>query len=489
MSVLNNAVLIRRELLTRVIKHLIAGTLEKDIDRIPLEMRPRKGEPVRCCVYKDRAVIKYKLMAILGFNIIDETDELTPLSEYVRMAAARENVSSDILTVVDEACSSCRKTSYQVSNMCRGCVARPCVNNCPKNAISVYDGKAHIDNNICVNCGKCQQVCPFHAVVYVPVPCEEICPVGAISKNADGVEEIDRGKCIFCGKCMNACPFGAVMEKSHLVNIFREKRGGRETVALLAPAIYGQFGTDPGRIIQGFKMLGFDHVYEIASGAETTARHEATELEERVARGDSFMTTSCCPAYTTLVEKHIPALKPFVSDTATPMHYTALEARKMHPDGCIVVVAPCSAKRYEALNDSLADYTLSFEEYGAWLVASGIDLKTIVPAEIRSAPQPWARGFALSGGVTDAILAVNSEVVTGSRQINGIDKSAVRLLKSLPGNCDVNFVEVMTCEGGCIGGCNAVSNPKIAARELQKLFAENRQAEEPLLVECTGERK
>ncbi len=473
MSVINNAVLIRRELLTRVMRHLLSGDLEKELDRIPLEMRPRKGEPVRCCVYKDRAVIKYKLMAILGFNIADETDELTPLSEYYHMAAAGNSLREGILTVVDEACSACRKTSYQVSNMCRGCVARQCVNSCPKNAISIKYGKARIDNSICVNCGRCHQACPFHAVVYLPVPCEEVCPVGAINRNAGGVEEIDREKCIFCGKCINACPFGAVMEMTHLIHIFREISSDREVVALLAPAIWGQFGTEPGRIIQGFKMLGFNHVYEIASGAETTAREEARELADRMARGDSFMTSSCCPAYTNLVEKHIPSLKPFVSDTPTPMHFSAAEVRKRHPDGCIVVVSPCTAKRHEAFNDPMVDYTLSFEEYGAWLVASGIDLKTVDSAITETTPEKWARGFAVTGGVTNAIRRVDNNLASESKQIDGINKSSVRLLKSLPQNCDATFVEIMSCEGGCVGGCNVVSNSKIAAREVQKLIAES----------------
>lgn len=468
MSVTNNAMIIRRELLTRIIKLIEKGELEKKIDRIPLEIRPRNQDSVRCCVHKDRAVLKYKLMAILGFNIEDETDELTPLSEYVRMAYERRTHSDVVLTVVDEACSSCRQTSYEVSNLCRGCVARPCINNCPKDAIRFYNGQAHIDHKACVNCGKCLKMCPFHAIVYMPVPCEEVCPVNAIRKNEKGVEYIDSAKCINCGKCMVACPFGAIMEKSNLVDIFRNKIEGKKLVALLAPAIEGQLGASIPQIRHSFHLLGFDHVYEVAQGAEQTIRHEAAELKQRLEEGQPFMTTSCCPGYTSLVEKHIPALKPFVSHTHTPMYYTAQKARQQHPDACIVFISPCSAKRWEVCHDPYTDYTLSFEEYGAWLVARQLDLNAIEPLEQPYTPAAEARGFAVSAGVANAVKKVATEINIRETIVNGIDKATLRQLKNMPRDNNTNFVEVMTCEGGCIGGCNVISNPRLAARKIQE---------------------
>lgn len=467
MPAINNAMLIRRELLTRLVKLLMEDRLEQQIDRIPLEIRPRNNASVRCCVHKDRAVLKYKLMALLGFNIQDETDELTPLSEYAHKANERKTLTDVVLTVVDEACSSCRQSSYQVSNLCRGCVARPCITNCPKDAIHFENGQAHIDNKKCVNCGKCMKSCPFHAIVYMPVPCEEVCPVGAISKNENGIEYIDPAKCINCGKCLIACPFGAIMEKSHLVEIFRNKKEGRDLIALLAPAIAGQFGSDIDRIMNSFIQLGFTKVIEVAEGAETTTIKESEELTERLQQGASFMTSSCCPAYTSLVDKHLNALKPYVSHTHTPLYYTAAQAREKYPDACIVFISPCSAKRWESFHNPYVNYALSFEEYGAWLVAAGIDLKSIEPLNPDYIPVGEARGFASSGGVVKAIKALNSSIPVNELIINGIDKQSIRLLQSLPKNCNANFVEVMTCENGCIGGCNVISNPKLALKQLE----------------------
>lgn len=468
MALTNNAAIQRRELMTHLVRLLINDRLVEDIDRIPILMRPRHGESFRCCVAKDRAVIKYQMMALLGFNVEDETDELTPLSEYARMAKERKTLTDVVLTVVDEACSSCHKACYTVTNMCRGCVARPCMYNCPKKAINFVHGQAHIDEDICVNCGICMSVCPYHAIIYSPIPCEESCPVAAIYRNDNGIEHIDEAKCVSCGKCKVACPFGAVMEKSHLVEIFERKREGKEIIAMVAPAIAAQFNTDLARVLHSFKLLGFDYVYEVAQGADVTTNTETAELIERLAGGAKFMTTSCCPGYTNLVSRHIPELKEFVSHTLSPMAYTAQIARREHPDAVLVFVSPCSAKRYEAYHNPDVDYMITFEEYGAWLVAAEIDVNEVLPELPQGSATTDSRGYGASAGVFTAVKNKAGDYPIQEIIVNGVDKKALRMLKSLPKKCDGNFVEVMMCEGGCIGGPNTISNPRVALRQLKK---------------------
>ena len=148
----------------RVCELSFKGKLEEEIDRIPLLMRPRITNLSRCCVHKDRAVIKYRLMTIVGFNVTDETDELTKLGEYAKMSREREEFTDVMLTVVDEACSSCVKQNYTVTNLCMGCVGHPCTYACNKDAITL-NGKAKIDPAKCVSCGKCLTACPFRAIV------------------------------------------------------------------------------------------------------------------------------------------------------------------------------------------------------------------------------------------------------------------------------------------------------------------------------------
>ena len=165
----------------------------------------------------------------------DETDELIPLSYYAQKAMNRTGIEKEnIMCVIDEACSSCVQVNYEITNLCRGCVARSCYINCPKGAIHFNNkGQAEIDHELCISCGKCQQSCPYHAIVYIPVPCEEVCPVKAITKDEYGIEHIDESKCIYCGKCLNACPFGAIFEISQMFDILQSIRRGEQVVAMV----------------------------------------------------------------------------------------------------------------------------------------------------------------------------------------------------------------------------------------------------------------
>lgn len=470
MAVTTNTTILRRDLLTRIIKHLRAGDLRENIDRIPYVMRPRDGEVSRCCIYKDRAMIKYRTMGILGFSMDDEQDEMTTLAQYTDRAFAREKIEKEPLSVMDTACSACVKTNYVITNMCRGCVARPCAINCNKDAIYFQNGQAHIDHAKCVNCGLCQKNCPFHAIIYVPVPCEEACPVGAITKDERGKEHIDPNKCIYCGRCISACPFGAVMERSHLVDIFKILQSKQKVIAIVAPAIAGQFKTSLENMLGAIERLGFSQVVEVAKGADLTTANEAKEFIEKMEEGQPFMTTSCCPSYYMLAARHLPEVKPFVSHTRSPMYYTAELVRNENPEAKIVFVGPCLAKRFEGFNDPNVDYTLSFEELGTMFIADGINVQQESDYSKDSSINPTSRGYAATSGVMNAVAkAVGDRAQIKPIVIDGITKQSIRDLKSYAKACPGNMVEVMACEGGCVNGCNVIANPKIATRQVQEL--------------------
>jgi ferredoxin len=166
--------IVRQRLLTKLIKLWNKGELRESIDRLPIELSPRNSKPIgRCCIYKERAVWKYKTLPLLGFDMKDETDELTPLSEYFDRAMERERPKDNIMCVIDEACSSCVHTNYAITNLCRGCVARSCSMSCPRNAID-FDpetSQGRINTKLCISCGMCYNNCPYHAIVHIPVPC------------------------------------------------------------------------------------------------------------------------------------------------------------------------------------------------------------------------------------------------------------------------------------------------------------------------------
>lgn len=466
---INNAVEIRRDIIKRLSKLIIDNKVIERIDRIPLEMKPRGADKTRCCIHKERAVIRYKLMALLGYNIYDETDELTPLSEYATRAIERNETSDVMMTVVDEACSSCVKSSYIVTNLCRTCVARPCIYACKKEAIKVGEHQANIDPSKCINCGLCMQACPFHAIIYQPVPCEESCPVAAISKDENGIEHIDPDKCIYCGKCMVACPFGAIMEKTFMVDVFKNISKGKKVVALAAPSLGGQFRYDYKKVLSAIKQLGFDEVIEVAKGANITTENEREELIERLHEGAPFMTTSCCPSWMNLVYKHIPEIKPYVSTTLSPMVYTAKIIKEQYPDAITVFLSPCVGKRSEAFRTDEVDFVVTYEELEALFKAAEIDIEQCQPIEFDPSISGHGRGYAMVTGVVESVKkTLQDPSIINEIIIDGLNKANIRQLKQYAknGECPGNFIEIMSCPGGCVNGCDTINNPKTSARTI-----------------------
>ena len=470
----NYAMLTKRELLIRLVKLLKENNLVEGVRYVPAEMRPLGQKNVSCCVHKDRYILRHKIISILGFDLPSDVDvDLVPLSYYAQKSLENKNTKENILSVVHEACNACMQSQYFITNMCRGCEARPCMMNCPKGAISFKGGKAQISQEDCVACGLCQQVCPYHAIIYTPVPCEEACPVKAISKQPDGKEFIDKDKCIYCGKCMQACPYGAIMERSKIIDVHKcISSPDKKITAIVAPAIYGQFDASPAQILAAIKKIGFDDVIEVALGAEDTSRNESAELEERMAEGQPFMTTSCCPAYTGWVDKHAPMLKPFVSETRSPMVYAARRVKAADPDMEVVFIGPCLAKRHEGDSVPEVDYVMSFEELGAFMIAYGIEVKKDGEgAELNPEVTKYGRGYAMAGGVRNAIVAAVGDKYT-TINIEGLDKKNAAMLKAMAKKPVAQFVEVMACEGGCVNGPCSLAPLTLAKRQMKKALTE-----------------
>ena len=483
MALKNNIMIVRHKLLTELVKLWKNGTLIEKIDRLPIELSPRNSRhPGRCCIHKERAVWKYKSLPLLGLDMTDETDELTPLSEYARKAIERSEsggtTKDNIMCVIDEACSSCVQINYEITNLCRGCVARSCIHNCPKGCITLDEesGKARIDHNKCISCGICHKSCPYHAIVYIPVPCEEACPVGAITKDENGIEHINEEKCIYCGKCMNACPFGAIFEISQAFDVLESIRRGEKMTAIVAPSILGQFDATIEQVYGALRTIGFTDVIEVAQGAMKTVENEGHELLERLGDGEPFMTTSCCPSYIELVRKHIPAMLKYVSTTGSPMYYTARIAKEKDPKAKVVFIGPCVAKRKEARRDEAVDYVMTFEEIASIFDAYDIAFAQEQPYAMEHISVREAHGFAATGGVAGAVksyLKFDADRVN-ELQVSDLHKKNISLLGTYgkTGKAPANFIEVMACEGGCItgpsSGTTVADGKRRFAKELTK---------------------
>lgn len=448
----NKAVYFKREALKKVVAAFDKGTLETKAYAIPFEVLPKDSKStVRCCIYKERAVFRARTLAALGGSV-EQDDEATSLNEYAKEALLRKAVPETPLTVMDIACKGCVKARHLVTEACQGCLARPCQQACKFGAISFADGRSYIDPDKCKNCGQCKAVCPYNAITYVPVPCEQSCPVNAIHKGENGFAEIDFDKCISCGHCMDACPFGAIMERSQLIDILSQLKSTHKVCAMIAPSIVGQFDCTLPQLMTAIKKAGFDKVTEVALGADITTANEARELVERLENGARFMTTSCCAAWVQAVKKHLPALKDFVSHTKTPASYTADIEKK---NGFITVfVGPCVSKRVEGMDDPNIDYVMTYEELGAMLEAKGIN-----PADCEEMPldpsiSGEARYYGVTGGVAQAVEnAIADKRPFKKMAINGLDKKAMLMLNAFAkGAGDFQLLEVMSCKGGCIGG-------------------------------------
>ena len=471
MKLNNESDRVKREVLARVARALFADTPEA-LDRIPLDMRPKNKPFSRCCIHKDRAALRYRIMAALGFREEDETDELKPLSAYAAEVPDRPRPPEPFISILSEGCSACLESQTTVTNLCRSCLARPCVANCPKQAVHVKNGHAEIDRAKCINCGICAKACSFHAIVQVPLACADACPVDAVGKTADGRVAIDHEKCIRCGRCQAACPFGAIMACSQMADVILKIKAGRTVIALPAPALAGIFPNAPERLNGALLRLGFKAVYDVAAGADETARREALELHERLAAGDAFMTTSCCPAWIEAVKRHLPELAKYVSHTPSPMRLAAAMARADHPDAVLVFIGPCAAKRTEATQTGEPDHVLTAEELGAMLVATDTDVDACEPAAPVRAGSRAGMRFAVSSGVAEAVAhQMTAGTTLKPYVINGLSPKMIRLLgtfaktRKAPGQ----LVEVMCCEGGCAGGPCSFEDPARAAARITAL--------------------
>ncbi len=469
---------IKKDILIRLVKAFYSDNFAKNTAKIPFEMRPKDAEvPYRCCIYKEREIIKDRIIADLGFAI-EGLDESERLDDFAEASLERTNIEENPLTVIDAACKGCVPARVYVTNLCQGCVARACEQTCKFGAITIAGGKSIIDSSKCKNCGMCINACPYNAIVRLIVPCEQACPIGAISKGENGTATIDFEKCISCGKCVAACPFGAVNEKSHMIDVLKNIRDGKKVIAMFAPAIAGQF---PGSIFQlksAMLKAGFYDVYEVAQGADITTKNEAGEFVERMHEGQSFMTTSCCAGYNNFIEKHLPEIKQFVSDTKTPMYYTAEIVKEKCPDAVTVFISPCVAKRKEVQQNQNVDFVLNADELGAIFVGKNIEIMSLEETQYDYDSSKQARNFGVSGGVANAVnTVVEDKSLVKPCIIDGLTKDSIKQLKKYAkdGCCaDGNLVEVMCCEGGCIGGNSNISNPKIAKKLINNLLEKSK---------------
>ncbi len=436
---------LKYKVLREVAKQAWNDTLYDNLLDIPQMIVPGNKPTMRCCVYKERAI----------------------LAERVKLAMGGNKSNPNVIEVIEIACDECPVGGYEVTNACRGCLAHRCEDVCRFGAITFdSDHVAHIDKSKCKECGACAKVCPYTAIVSRKRPCQNACKIKAISMNENKAATIDNDKCISCGACVYQCPFGAIMDKSYVLNVvdlLKKSRTEKDyrLYAVVAPSISSQFTyAKLGQVVTGLKILGFHTVVEAALGADMVAQAESKELAEK-----GFLTSSCCPAFVEYIHKSFPGIEPFVSHNLSPMATIAKYIKGTDEKAKVIFIGPCTAKKAEVQKETVKPYVdvaLTFEELQALFDSRDIDITTLEEGVLDNASY-FGRIFARCGGLADAVAEGLKEQGLNDFELkacscDGIEECRIALLKKSKNMLDANFIEGMACVGGCIGGAGCLTH-------------------------------
>ena len=452
-----NVIKIKHKVLDMVAKLAFEGELDAKRDSIAFELIPGPTPQFRCCIYKEREIIRQR----------------------VRLAEGKAPGPVDdgnVIQVISSACEDCPISAYTVTENCQNCIGKACINACSFGAITPGQRRSHIDASKCKECGKCAAACPYNAIAHLKRPCKNACPVDAISYDEHGISIIDKSKCISCGKCIHSCPFGAIGSKTAIVDVINAIKAGKPVYAMAAPATIGMYG--PNITMDSWKNamleVGFTDFYDVSLGADMTAKYEAEEWAESYKDGKKKVT-SCCPAFVNLVRQHYPELADAISTTISPMCAVSRLIKARDPEAVTVFIGPCLSKKSEVVDQKIegnADYVLTYSEIEALMDAKEVELKPVESEnQIGSV---YGKRFATSGGVTAAVLQSlkesDNEIDAKVHVANGAAACKKALVLMKVARLPEDFIEGMICDGGCVGGPSAFKDQISAKKDRESLI-------------------
>lgn len=438
----------KQDVLFEVAKLAYEGKLnEQTPDEVAKKLISHSEPKWRCCIYKEREIIRERTNLAMGKD-----------------PEGNEPKNGQFVYVLEAACDDCNIHRVRITDNCRKCLFKPCQKACHFGAIYEGDSKMHIAYDKCKACSMCAKACPYGAILLSDRPCHKACPTGALKYIEGQIAEIDDPDCVNCGRCSASCPFGAISEISTYTDVIKAITEGKKVIAMVAPAIVGQWGkASLKQVYSALLKIGFTDIFEVAQGADLTTKHEALEALEAKKEG-RHITTSCCPAFVSLVQKFYPEVyKNHTSDVLSPMAITARMAREKYPDAINVFVGPCVAKKAERLlpkNIKNIDYVVTFEEITAMMKAKDVDpLKMAEDGVEVDNGSAAGRNFCNTGGVAASLNKYLEEIGETERLTlkcaNGADE-CVKFVKQLAKNQQTEDVlEGMICEGGCMAGVDS----------------------------------
>ena len=448
----------------------------KEIRDLPFKIMPGEDSSLRSSIFLERAIVSERIRLAMGLSLRPVTESVSATEDLEHSVIADKYYEPPLINVIKFACNKCPEKIIKVTSMCQGCLAHPCQEVCPKKAISFRNGRSHIDQDLCIKCGRCVTTCPYNAIVKVERPCAKACGVGAIRSDEHGRADIDYNKCVSCGMCLVNCPFGAIVDKGQIFQLIQSIKRGDEVIAIVAPAFVNQFpGLTPEKLPAAMTQLGFEDTVEVAIGADLCTIDEAEDFIAEVPEKIPFMATSCCPAWSMMAKKLFPERANCISMAMTPMVLTARMIKQANPDDRICFIGPCAAKKLEASRRSVrsdVDFVLTFEELAGMFEAKEVDFSALEASDDLQYGTADGRGFAVGGGVAQAVVNYikdkypDREVKVASAQ--GLADCKKMLMLAKAGKYNGYLLEGMGCPGGCIAGAGTLADPARTATLLTK---------------------
>lgn len=476
---------IRKNVFTEVAKMAYAGGDYSHAEDLPYIIVPGDRPLHRESVFLERAIAGERVRLAMGLGIRPIQTRSLMTDGMDAAAVAEQYYEPPLVNIIPYACHACPTNQYRVTESCQNCLAASCQKVCPKDAISFENGKSHIDSEKCIKCGKCAKACPYHSIIHLERPCQAACGMDAIGSDEFGRAVIDQDRCVSCGQCLVSCPFGAIVDKGQIFQVIQSILKGDQVIAIVAPAFIGQFGKNstPEKFTTAMKILGFDRVVEVAVGADMCTIEEAKDFMEKVPTEQRFMATSCCPAWHSMIYKLFPDQSGNISMTLTPMVFTARLMKKKFPGCKVVFVGPCAAKKLEAIREDIrsdVDFVLTFEELMGMFQAKEVDFAAIPEGESMKEGTAAGRGFAVSGGVAQAVADVihqmepDFEVKTARAE--GLRECRKLMTLAKAGKYNGYLLEGMACPGGCVAGAGTLLPVELAASVVGRYQKEADQA-------------
>ncbi len=436
-----------------------------EMELIPYRVIPGEVSTYRESIFLERAIVKERMRLALGLNLRTVSEHAPVSTGAAECVKPEKYYEPPLINVIKFACHACPDNEMRVTDQCQGCLAHPCREVCPKDAIRLEHGRSVIDPEKCIKCGKCAEACPYGAILKMQRPCAKACGMKAIRSDEYGRADIDQEKCVSCGMCLANCPFGAIADKAQIFQVIQAIRSDTPVYAAIAPAVVGQFGPDLtlDRMRAAFRALGFADAIEVAIGADLCTLEEAEDFVKEVPDKIPFMGTSCCPAWSVMAKKTFPQYAECISMALTPMVLTGRLIKQKHPGCKVAFIGPCAAKKLEASRRSIrsdVDFVLTFEEVMGMFDAKEIDFSSLEGNSAMHGASGDGRTFAISGGVADAVANVIKERYPDREvkieRAEGLDNCRKMLMAAKAGKYNGYLLEGMACPGGCVGGAGTV---------------------------------